>query len=427
MYTTTLENNIKIVTETMPSVRSVSICILVAVSPRQDPENRGGLAHLVEHMLFQGTSSRDALQIARLIDLAGGQIGAFTTRDYTCYYATVLDDHSPYAIDLLGDVFLNAIFPETRLEREKDAILYEIASSYDIPSEHVNTLLKGFAWASHPLGAPVAGTTTSVMGLTREDVIYFMHEHYTPDRIIVTAAGNLIHDDFVAQIRDAFWRMLGEKATSNKVLFPTYHGGCVIEYRPISQVYFALGIRTLPYAHVDRYGIHILSNILGGGVSSRLFRCLREAQGWVYHIESDYHAYQDDGMLVIEGATTPENLLPVLELILLKVRNLQNGSEPIDEEELWKAKLQIQAQHHLAGESTATRVSRLATQVYYFGHPIPVAEIFSQLEALEHPSQLHLMIQNAFPDLKAQTTIAIIGPEASDYDAERVEKLLVHL
>jgi predicted Zn-dependent peptidase len=207
---TTLENGIRVVTESMPEARSLSIGILIDAGPRDESPGQGGLAHLTEHALFQGTSSRDARQIARLMDLAGGQVGAFTTRDYTCFHATVLDDYRTYALDLFGDVLLNSTFPAEALERETQSILSEISAAWDAPFERAGQLLKALAWPNHPLGRPVAGWADTVAALTREDVIYFVHQNYLPNRLIIAAAGHVEHLDFVAQVRVAFWRLLGD-------------------------------------------------------------------------------------------------------------------------------------------------------------------------------------------------------------------------
>ena len=420
---TMLENGIRVVTESMPEVRSIAIGILIDAGPQDERPEQAGIAHLVEHVMFQGTSSRDATQIAHLMDIAGGQLGAFTARDYTCYYATVLDEYRTYALDLLGDILLNSIFPPESLEREKDAILHEMSAAQDAPGERVNNLLKTSAWPGHPLGRPVAGFPETVKRLTREDVIYFVHERYLPDRIIIAAAGNVEHEDFVAQVRDAFWRMLGQAPERVQVQLQ-YAGGVVIEPAALSQVYFSLGFRALPYAHPNRYSMHVLNNILGGGISSRLFRLLREERGLVYQIGSEYHAYRQDGLFVIEGSTSPQLLMHVLGLTLVETWKLLAADQPPDEEELLKAKMQIRSQHLLASENTNTRMSRLATQALYFGEHISAQEILEQIEAVDALALQRLAEQNLLQAL-GQPTLAILGPQSPDhYNQDMVQDLL---
>ena len=419
---TILENGIRVVSESMPGTRSIALGIVIDAGPQCESSSQSGLAHLTEHLLFQGTSSRSAKQLAQLMDLAGGQMGGFTSRDYTCYYASVLDEHCTYALDIFGDVLLNSTFPPECLEREKEAIVCEIEAARDTPAERAHDLLKGHAWADHPLGRPIAGRVSTVRNLEREDIIYFVHENYLPDRIVIAAAGNVDHEDLVAQVRDGFWRMLGE---SSLVLRqpPRTQGGVLLEHQSLAQAYFALGLPALPYAHPDRYTLHVLNSVVGGGISSRLFRTLREERGLVYQIGSDYQAYRDAGMWVIEGSTTPEHLCQVITRILGELHGLANGTDPVEEEELWRAKTQIRRQHLLAAESTSTRVSRLATQELYFGRQLPTEEILGQIEAVDVESLRRWGAEELQPALE-NLTVAVVGPDASDhYDLETLQAL----
>ncbi len=418
----TLENGLRVVTGTMSGHRSISMGILIDAGPSNEAAEQSGLAHLVEHAVFCGTSSRNATQIACLMDEAGGHLGAFTARDFTCYSATVLDDYFTYALDLLGDILLNSIFPPASLEREKTAILREIEFAGDMPSERVHELLKGFAWSDHPLGRSIAGRRDTIKLLTREDVIYYVHEHYSPGRIIVTAAGNVDHEDFVAQVRDAFWRMMGKSLPVVKAS-PVFHPGVILENMPVSQVYFCLGIQACSYADPRRYGMHILNNILGGGISSRLFRRIRESRGLVYNISSEYHAYRDDGMLVVEGCAAPDNILQVLELVFDEVWNLISAKDPVDEEELWKAKMQLRGQHLISGENTNTRMNRLASQELYFGRYIPDENILAQIDEI-NIQKLHFLADDVLQDAADRTAVAVVGPEAPDhYQLSSIQRL----
>ena len=419
----TLENGIRVVTERMPGVRSISMGILTEAGPRAETPEQSGLAHLVEHAMFQGTSNRDVMEISRLMDTAGGQMGAFTTRDYTFYAATVLDDYSTYALDLLGDILLNSTFPHQNLEREKGAILREIDTACDMPYDRANALLKISAWPDHSLGRPIVGRPETVKGLTREDVIYFVHQYYLPDGMIVAAAGNVEHGDFVAQVRDAFWRMLGQSPTLNGGE-AAYRAGVAVEHMEVSQAYFCIGIRAFPYAHRNRYGLHVLNNLLGGGSSSRLFRRMREEHGLVHLISSDYHAYRDDGVLVIQGSTSPEYLMQVLRLTLTELEKLVATDRPVDEEELWKAKMQIRGQHLIAAENTHTRMSRLTTQEFYFARHIGTEEILTEIEAVDLQI-IRQVAKEALVNANRQLTVAVVGPQSpAHYDVASIEDLL---
>ncbi len=422
-HKTKLENGIIVVTESMPQVRSISMGFLVDAGPYNETPKQNGLAHLVEHTMFNGTSSRDASQISRMMDEAGGYMGAFTARDYTCYTATVLDDYRTYALDLMGDILLNSIFPEDKLETEKNAILREIDMSLDIPNNAVHALLKDTIWPGHPLGRSISGTHETVNSFTREDVIYFVHENYLPDRIIIAAAGNLDHHDFVAQVRDAFWRMLGQsgKEESDKAQF---NSAIAIRNTDVSQIYFSIGIRALPYAHKDRYSLYILNNILGGGFSSRLYRHLREELGFVYHISSEYIAYRDEGLWVIEGSTSQENFMHVLKLILAELTQLITVDKPVDEEELWKAKMQIRGHHMISGEDTNTRMSRLATQELYFGEYLGSDNVLANIENIDI-QMIEKLSRETLAENIRKPAIAVVGPEISKfYDAIKINELL---
>jgi predicted Zn-dependent peptidase len=345
----------------------------------------------------------------------------------------VLDDYRTYALDLLGDILLNSIFPPENLEREKQAILREIATARDLPNERAHALLKASAWNGHALGRPISGRPETVKPLTREDVIYFVHEHYLPDRMIVAAAGNVAHDDFVALARDAFWRMLGQSDIALPFIplwrqakegRPIFRSGVELEHMPVSQVYFSLGLRAHPYAHPDRYALHVISSVLGGGISSRLFRKMREERGMVYDIRSAYHAYGDDGLLVVEGSTAPEYFIQVLGLTLAELCRLISGEDPIDEEELWKANMHIRGQHVIAAENTNTRMSRLATQELYFGRHIPGQEVLHHIESVDARA-LEGLSAGALTEALGRLTIAVVGPEASGlYNASAIEELV---
>lgn len=418
-----LNNGIRIATETVPGSQSVSIGVLIDTGPQDDPAGKSGLAHFTEHSLFQGTSSRDAVAISRLMDVAGGQMGAFTSRDYTCFFANVLSDYCPYALDLLGDILLNSTFPEHHLEREKLAILHEIDNACDSPFDRVHSLLKEHIWPNSALGRSILGTRDSVQNFTREDVIYFVHNQYLPDRMIIAASGNLNHDHFVAQTQDAFWRMLGTSLPrASEPCRP--RGGVVIDHASVSQAYFAIGIPTANYTDENRFVLHLLNCLLGGGMSSRLFYTLREERGLVYHIQSEVHAYRDAGMLVIEGSTNPEQILQVVNLILQEVHQLVSFEKPVDAEELWKAKMQIRGQHLLASECLHTRMSRILTQELYFGRRIPDESILEAVDFIDFHALRSYAMDELFPSL-ADVGVAVIGPASlPESTRQEIEYLL---
>lgn len=403
-----LENGIRVVTESMPHSRSIAIGILVSAGPRDEREDKAGLAHCVEHGLFHGTSSRSEMEISRIIDTMGGRVSAFTGRDYTCYSALVMDDHVTYILDLFSDLLLNSIFPEERLEHEKQVILNELAAGLDNPQERAMDLLKASVWPNHALGRPIEGTAETISGLTREDVIYFLHSTYLPNRISIAMAGHLQHEDVVAQVRDCFWRFFGQ---AERVIVPPgpFVPGTFSEENACMQAYFAMGVPAPSYSHADRYGIHLLNTILGGGLSSRLYRSLREEHGLVYSVTSEYHAYLDAGMLVVSGSTLPQCLARTLELVEDEITGLLTLVRPADIEEVWQAQLYTVGQHHIDSEDPYTRMSRLLTQNYYFDRSIPNEEIVGNLKRLTEVS-LAEICERTFAGITDTFAVALCGP-----------------
>ncbi len=407
-----LENGIRVVTKSMPAVRSIAIAVLVDTGIADEPENKNGLAHLVEHLMFRGTSNRNSVQIARFMDEAGGHMGGFTTRDYTCFTAIVLDDYRTFAVDLLGDIFLNSLFLEEDVEREKRTILQEIENALDSPDLRADQNLKAHIWKGHHLGKRISGTPESVASLTRKDVVDFFNTNYLAERIIIAAAGNVEHLDFVSQVQDAFWRMEGKSIRTPQNI-PQFYPGATVEHLSVSQVYFCIGIQSFAYTHSNRYNVHVANKILGGGISSRLFRHIREELGLVYDISSEYHAYQDDGVLVIEAGTSPEYFEEVLRLTLTEICNMFNGKEPIDDDELWKAKMQIRGQHLISSESSSTQMSRLATQELYFADHIASEQILGAIDNITAES-MNAVFELLRPNRK-NSAIAVVGPDAPNY------------
>jgi predicted Zn-dependent peptidase len=259
--------------------------------------------------------------------------------------------------------------------------------------------------------------------LTREDGIYFLHENYLPGRIVIAAAGRLNHADFVAQARDAFWRMLGA-GSAPAVRRPGHRSGVFFDDMPVSQAYFSLGVPAPSYADADRYCWHVLDSLVGGGISSRLFRRLREEMGLVYHIGSEYHAYRDAGMFVVEGCSAPQHLTEALELTLTHLREMATGAQPIDEEEVWKAQTHIRRQHLLASENTSTRMSRLATQELYFERHLPADEVLSAIEAIDVEG-LRRLASTQLNQALDHVTLAVVGPATPEsYSVDGLQQLL---
>jgi predicted Zn-dependent peptidase len=404
-----LDNRIRVVTKKMEGVRSISLGFLMAAGPMDEAADRGGVAHLTEHLMFDGTERRDAEEIARMMDTTGGQVGGFTSRDYTCFTATVLDDYRTYLIDLMGDILLNSQFADYAVHQEKETIIRELSAQLDRPDACAHERLKAHIWNGHPLGRPIGGTITSVAGLQQQDVLHFFRTNYQPRRLIIAAAGNVNHQDFVTNVADAFWMMQDDGGVDVQPVRPSFHGGVTVECKGVSHVYFSIGLQAANYTAAERYLIHLFTGILGGGMSSRLFRKLRQELGMVYEITAEYQAYRDDGVIVIEGSTTPELLHPVLSQILLEVKGMALQMLPILEEELWIAKMQLKGQHIIAQENSHTCMSSLATQAFYFNRFIDSAEMLEQIQQVDL-ERMNIITANILTNGLQHSAIALVGP-----------------
>jgi predicted Zn-dependent peptidase len=376
---TVLENGIKVVTESLPDVRSLTIGLVIDAGSKDESAENNGVAHCIEHLLFKGTTGRPAGELARMIDLAGGQLGAFTTRDYTCLYTSVLDDYRTYALDIFGDVLLHSRFDEASLRHEQLVISHEIEAGEEKPDKLAQEMLKFAVWSQHPLGQRIYGRKSALQNLNREAVLDFFYRHYRADKLIVAAAGNVEHEDFVTQVWDALWSLPGSSPESQSTP-PDFTAAVTLRCRKSAHVYFALGAPALSYADQNRYAVYVLNNLLGGAMSSRLYQQVRNERGLVYDIASEYHPYRDAGMVVVEGFTTPENLLPVIQLTMHEIIDLV--SNEVGEEELWRAKERLRSEILLSAEGSNIRMSQLATQEYYFGRHLPLEEIVEGVRAV---------------------------------------------
>lgn len=418
-----LENGIRVVTQKVETLKSIALGFLFSAGPGDEDSGKSGVAHLTEHLIFGGTKQRNAEEIARLMDASGGRIHGLTTRDYTCYSTVVLDDYRTYSLDLFSDILLNSSFSEQAVSSEKETVRHELASMDDRPDVLAHDRLKALIWKDHHLGRAIGGTTTSVAALERDDVLKFYNDHYRPQRLIIAAAGNVDHEDMLANIRDGFWSMEPGGAEQAEPQPARYHSGVSVATRELSHVYFCLGLRAACYTSDERYSLHLLTGILGGGLSSRLFRRLRQQEHLVYDVQAEYQAYRDDGLLVIEGATAPDLLEEVITAILTELSGIAEGDCPITEDELWIARMQLRAQHMIGLENSHSCMSSLITQALYFNTHIPSGEIVAELESIDldrmGPRATQILRQGL-----AESALSVVGPFN---EPERTHEQFSHL
>jgi predicted Zn-dependent peptidase len=336
----------------------------VGTGSRREPDDRGGISHLIEHLVFKGTATRSAQDIARAMDSVGGQMDAFTTKEHTCFYVQVLDEHLPFAVDLLTDILLHPLFNAEELEREKSVVLQEIKMVEDTPDDIIHDIFAEQVWADHPLGRPILGTRERVSGFSREAVLDYFGEEYVPPTIIVAVAGNVEHEhvlELFGRAFDGFHRAPVERPHRP----PRMSAGVHIVGKTLEQVHVVMGFPGLPHAAPERYALFVLNDIIGGSMSSRLFQEVRERQGLVYSIHSGSQSYLDTGLLYLYAATDPANFSKMLKSILKELRELKKHG--ITEEELARAKDHLKGGLMLGLESTSSRMNRLAKHEMHLG------------------------------------------------------------
>jgi predicted Zn-dependent peptidase len=386
----------------MPQVRSVSIGVWVRAGSRWEPAGSAGISHFIEHLLFKGTESRSAEQIARAIDGVGGALDAFTSRENTCFYAKVLGEHLPLAVDLLSDLLLHPRLAPEDIEKERRVVLEEIKMVEDDPDDLIHDLFAERFWKGHPLGRPVLGTRESLAGLSREVVLRHLADYYQPDRVVVAAAGDLEHDRVVELVRGALGDWQGRSIPLDggaPVCYHTTHH----EERDSAQLHLVLGSEGLPYGHSHRYAFYLQNAILGSSMSSRLFQEIREKRGLAYSIYSYQASYYDSGLMAVYAGTSPESYPQVVELILAECARLRD--DPVDLEEFTRAKQQIKGNLLLGLESTSSRMTRLAKAEIYFQHYFDLDDIIRCIDEVtpETFAELNRLIFR--PEQYALTTI----------------------
>jgi predicted Zn-dependent peptidase len=399
-----LPNGIRVVTERMPHVRSVAVGVWVETGSRREPDDRGGVSHLIEHLVFKGTASRTAEEIARIMDSVGGQMDAFTTKEHTCFYVQVLDDHLPLAVDLLTDILLHPLFDAEELEREKSVVLQEIKMVEDTPDDLIHDLFAAQVWSGHPLGRPILGTRERVEAFDRDVVRHHFGEEYVPGSIVIAVAGNVTHEHVIDLFRarfDAFHRDRPARDGEPARLTP----GVAIVPKSLEQVHVVLGFPGLAHAARERYALFVLNDVVGGSMSSRLFQEVRERQGLVYSIHSGAQSFADSGIVYVYAATDGQNFSKMLKAVLKELRELKKHGVTADE--LRRAKDHLKGSLMLGLESTSSRMNRLAKQEMHLGSFLTMDAMLRAIDAVKYEE-----VQALIGDLLDEDRLAVttLGP-----------------
>jgi len=400
---TSLDNGLRVATDTMESVESVSLGAWVGVGTRHERPEVNGVAHFLEHMVFKGTRRRSARDIAEQIEAVGGQINAYTGRENTAFYAKVLAEHSELALDILADILQHSVFDQGELARERAVILQEIGQAADTPDDIVFDYFQETAYPSQALGRPVLGRSETVSALDRRCLMDYLSGHYGPDDMVVAAAGRIEHGRFCDIVAKAFDALPSGGGPEPEPA--AYRGGDHREARDLEQVHLILGFEGVGYHDPDYYASLVLSTLLGGGMSSRLFQEVREERGLAYAIYSFVSAYRDGGLFGVYAGTSDSDVSELLSVVVDEFAKLPSD---ITEEELDRARAQLKASVLMSRENSLSRCEQLAQQLLVYGRPLSLEEIVDRIEAVDCAGLGRVIGRMR----RTQPSLAVIGPTA---------------
>ncbi len=403
-----LPNGVRVITESVSHVQSVSVGVWAGAGSRDEDDSNQGISHFLEHMLFKGTEKRTAKQIADEFDSIGGQLNAFTEKEYTCYFGRVLKEHISLAVDVLSDMFLNSKLEPSEVELEKGVVLEEIKRHEDSPDDLIHDMFAQLVWTGHPLGRPVLGTSETVGSLTRDDLTGFIESRYAPDNIVVAAAGNLAHEEFVEQVSALYGGLSGSRSGLARRA-PDFSAETVLTHKDTEQVHLCMG--TKGYSHLDdaKYPLAIIDTTLGGGMSSRLFQEIREKRGLAYAIGSYSASYNEGGLFAVYGGTSLDNMDEVVQVIRSQFEDI--GTNGVTDYELNRAKNQIRGSLVLGQENMSNRMMRMAKSELYYGRVIPLEELIAKITNVTH-TDIQGVAHRMF--LESELPMAAIGPFGVD-------------
>ena len=411
-----LANGLRVVTDPMPGVESVAIGVWAGVGTRNERPEVNGVAHLLEHMAFKGTKRRSATAIAEEIEAVGGHLNAYTSRENTAYYARVLKDDAPLALDIVSDILQHSTFDEGELGRERSVVLQEIGQAHDTPDDIIFDHFQMTAYPDQAIGRPVLGTAEIVAAMPRAALVDYLTGHYGPQRLVLAAAGAIEHDRLVELAETAFGDLPVPHANGAEPA--RYAGGDFREAQDLEQLHIVLGFPGVGYHDPDFYAHTVMSTVLGGGMSSRLFQEVREKRGLVYSVYSFGSSYLDGGLLGVYAGTGPEQ---VGELVPVMCEQIAQLGENATEEEVARARAQLKASTLMALESTMSRCEQAAQQLLVFGRPLPTEEIVAKIDAVDAAA-----VRRVAQRLRSATpTVAALGPISGLESYEQIQRRLV--
>ena len=405
---TVLDNGITVITEPMDTVRSVALGIWCSVGSRDESPADAGMSHFIEHMMFKGTPTRTAAQISESFDRLGAELNAFTSKEYTCYYARLIDQHLPEAVEILSDMVVNASLAQDACLSEREVVLEEISRYEDQPDDQVHELFASTLMPSHPLGLPVIGRKETVSGFDHDAAAAFHRRHYTTGNIVVAASGALEHQAIVDMVRE---RLTVPEGPRNERVHatPVTEPRLSVLTKDTEQAHILWGVTGLPARHEDRFVLTVLDGVLGGGMASRLFQEIREKRGLAYAVYSFHSHYQDTGEFAVYAGTRPDNAVQVIELIKTEVDKLTTDGATADE--LDRVRESIKGQMILGLESTRSRMTRIGKTEVTGGELLSLDEIIERLDAVTL-DDVHRLAGQVFNGNHALAIIAPFGEDA---------------
>ena len=409
---TLLPNGLRVLTERVPGVRSISVGVWVDHGSRDEPAELSGISHFIEHMIFKGTTKRSALDIAKAFDRMGGISNAFTSKETICFHAKVMDTHEEEILELLSDIFLNSRFSQEEIERERLVVLQEISMVEDTPDELIYDLFHKSFWPEHGLGRPVLGSPEIVKGFTSPDISTFVRERFTPDKVVVACAGSVDHDEFVKKVEHFFGDMKGREGSRPFRTAPLAKSGIKVIEKDLEQVNCLIGFEGPSQKDDTRFDALLLNVILGGSMSSRLFQEIREKRGLAYSVYSFHSGYTDTGVLGMYAGTSPDRALQVVGLMMDELRRL--ADKPVTDEEIREAKDHVKGSVVLASESTDARMNRIARLELVLGRYASIDEVLERIDMVTPESVMKLAQQC----LESKRSALIMGKVPRGFEDE---------
>lgn len=414
--TTTLPNGLRVITSSRPELETVSLGVWVKTGAACESDEINGISHFLEHMVFKGTKTRNVMDISEQIEDVGGQINAYTSREFTAYYAKMLKDDVRLALDVISDIIKNSVFPEAELLKEQEVVIQEIKQGLDTPDDVIFDHLQAQAFPNQPLGKSILGTEESVRSFTKAKLNKYLQTNYGGDNMVVCAVGKITHEEFVKIVSEFFSDY--HPHAKIKTFSQNYQGGAFFEERDIEQAHVVLGFESFTYYSDNYYPSMILSSILGGGATSRLFREVREKRGLVYSVYSYANSHTQSGLLGIYAGTGKDELNQLMPVVCDEIVKICN--EPVLDSELHRAKTQMKASILMALESSSSISEILARQTLIYNRIIPISEMIERIEAVNKDNILEIA-QKIFV---SKPSYALVGAIENHMSYQELEKKL---